>query len=261
MICIACGSDEAILAKSHVISNFVRKRLTGERGANGSRKFSFKWIGRSDLPNQDLPKPYLMCKKCDNILGATVERNTAQLLMPDNVDLFHEWRNLPILECQIHGVFDEPLPLGIYDYPLSQQFLVEKFALSTAWRALHALAKEDEKLSKDFLSSARGRRVNQSVISHLFDDAILEEAFYAALYYWPPKTVQFITGKDDEMPFAWVELGDQNEFLGVAVMFAYWVIVWPLFECEEHQRSEKLNRLNKICFLNWVASVRMQLCQ
>lgn len=200
-----------------------------------------------------------MCKKCDNTLGATVERSTAALLMPEKVDLFDEWRQLPILEHQIYGVFDEPLPLGVYDYPLPQQFLIKKFALSTAWRALHALAKDGEKLSKAFLSSARGGSVNQSVIRHLFGDAILENRLDASLYYWPPQTVRFITGKDDEMPFAWVELGDQNEFLGVAVMFAYWVIVWPLFECEPPQRSEKFNRLNRMCFLDWVAQVRMQL--
>ncbi|WPO48684.1 hypothetical protein [Pseudomonas sp. S1Bt23] len=259
MICIACGSNEETLAKSHVISNFVRKRLTGETGADGSRKFTFKWVDRNDLPKQDLPKPYLMCKKCDNTLGATVERDTAALLMPDNVDHFDAWRQLPILRHQICGVFDDPLNLGVYDYPLSQQFLIEKFALSTAWRALHALAKDGKSLSKAFLASARGRDINQSVIRNLFDDVSLENTFGASLYYWSPYTVQFITDKDDEMPFAWTELGDQNEILGVAVIFAYWAVVWPLFEYEPMQYFDKLDRLHKACFLDWIAQVRMQL--
>jgi len=63
--------------------------------------------------------------------------------------------------------------------------------------------------------------------------------FKASARCWPARKIsRAVYG---EMPFAWVELGDQNEFLGVAVMFACWMIVWPLFECELPRYSEKLN--------------------
>lgn len=259
MICIACGRKQQNLVNSHVIPNFVRKRLTGETKADGSKKFSFRWVGRKDLPKQDLPKPRLMCKSCDNNLGAKVEDGVAELLMPDNVEVFDEWNNLPILAHEISYVFDGPLTLGVYDYPPSKQVMIEKFSLSVAWRALHALAKDGEKYSLAFLSSERGVKIDQSVRHHLFSGAALQKSYDASIYYWPPGTVNFITNNSGDIPFAWAELGDDGEFLGVTVMFAYWVIVWPLIEGDKAQYSAKLNRLNKLCFMDWFAHVSRQL--
>lgn len=266
MICIACQTEKETLARSHVIPNFIRKRLTGEKRGDGSKKYSFRWIARKDLPRQDLPKPNLMCEKCDNVLGANVENGIAELLMPECVDAYEEWKKLPILPHEIDDVFDVPLTLGVYDYPLSKLWKLEKFALSVAWRALHDLAKNGAPLSSAFLDSGRGAHINQTVIRHLFHDDELPNPYYtlqttydARIFYWPPASVVIVTNKPDEMPFAWVELEDDAELLGVAVMFAYWVIVWPLFEHDGSQYIAKLNRLNKLCFLNWAGHVREQL--
>jgi hypothetical protein len=266
MICIACGTEKETLAKSHVVPNFIRKRLTGEVRENGSKKFSFNWVNRKDLPKQDLPKPNLMCEKCDSDLGARVENGIAELIMPNRVDLQKEWDKLDIYQHDINGVFDEPLKLGVYQLPIDAQLRVEKFALSVAWRALHDLSKNGELLSNQFLGTARGVDINKTVVSHLFYNDELPDPYYsleliydASIYYWSPKTVAFITGKDDEMPFAWAELSEGGEFLGVAVIFAYWVIVWPLFEHDGSQYPAKLKRLNKACFLDWVGQVNNQL--
>jgi len=266
MICIACGTEKETLAKSHVVPNFIRKRLTGEVRENGSKKFSFNWVDRKDLPKQDLPKPNLMCEKCDNDLGARVENGIAPLLMPSRVDVQEEWDKLEIFPHKINDVFDEPLTLGVYNHPLRDQWRLEKFALSVAWRALHDLSKNGELFSSEFLGSARGSDINKTVVSHLFYNDVLPDPYYtlgstcnASIYYWSPSTVAFITNKDDEMPFAWAELAEGGEFLGVAVIFAYWVIVWPLFEYEDSQYSAKLKRLNKACFLDWIGQVNNQL--
>lgn len=259
MICIACGKEQPDLVNSHVVPNFIRKRLTGEKKSDGSRSFSFRWVGRKDLSKQDLPKPRLMCKGCDNNLGAEVEDGIAELLMPDNVDSLEAWNDLPIFPHEIHGVFDTPLTLGVYDHPLNKQFMIEKFALSVAWRALHALAKDGEQHCGALLSSERGLSIDKSVRQHLFGGASLQNAYAPFIYYWPPRTVNFITNNSGDMPFAWAELGDEGEFLGVGVMFAYWVIVWPLFERDSSQYSAKLDRLNKLCFMDWFAHVCRQL--
>jgi hypothetical protein len=44
MICIACGIESEKLAKSHIVPNFVRKRLTGQLDNEGNKKFKYKWI-------------------------------------------------------------------------------------------------------------------------------------------------------------------------------------------------------------------------
>lgn len=259
MICIACDTDIDELAKSHVISNFVRKRMTGELGSNGSKQYKFKWVGRSDLPRQDLPKPYLMCKECDNLLGSIVERGAPPLLMPNDVENFGEWEKLPIKLAPLHGIFDDPLWLGVYDYPERQQTIINKFAISTAWRALHSMSKESRELSKGFLTSERGGNINKLVIGHLFKEQLLYGAPRATLYYLGPESVTFISNNDDEFPFAWAELGESEEFLGVAVMFAYWVILWPLFDYDPIYYFDKLEKLEKICFMDWAAKIKSEL--
>lgn len=75
MYCIKCEGDENKLAKSNIVQNFRRKRLTGDIDSTGAKKFKFRWIGRKDLPNQDLPKPKLMCEACDSELGEKAEKN------------------------------------------------------------------------------------------------------------------------------------------------------------------------------------------
>jgi hypothetical protein len=255
MICIACSKDHEKLASSHVISNFVRKRLAGIIREDGSKQYFFRWISQPKLPKQDLPKPALMCRECDSALGALVENEIAVLIMPSDVNVYAEWAKLPLSSVPIKGVFDSDFFLGVYNYQPERQWRIEKFALLTAWRALHAMHKDGLPLSTEFLESPRGGQINQHVLDHLFRNKKIEFGARAAFYYWSPYSVSVITGKDDEMPFAWTELGVAGEFLGVAVMFGYWVVVWPLFECEPDQVQEKLELLNRSCFLHWAAHV------
>ncbi|ARB27619.1 hypothetical protein B5P22_10150 [Pseudomonas tolaasii] len=207
-----------------------------------------------------------MCEKCDNDLGARVENKIAALLMPNSVDVYEEWKKLPIIPHDIHGIFDGPLTLGIYDYPINELWRLEKFALSIAWRALHDISKSGETFSKAFLGSSRGMNINNTVVRHIFyNDELpnpyhtLQTTYDAFIYYWSPRTIESITNKVDEMPFAWTEIAEDGEFLGVAVMFAYWVIVWPLFEHDGKQYPAKLKRLNKLCFWDWWGHVHKQL--
>lgn len=259
MLCIACGSAEKKLANSHVISRFIRMRLTGVLGEGGARTFSFKWIGRRDLPKQDLPKPKLMCIECDNRLGSLIEEKVIDLIMPKKLNSQSDWNTLPINAESISGLFDEPLYLGVYDHTLSQQFIVEKYALSVAWRALHAMAKDGREMSQRLLSSDRGKDINKAVVDYIFSDSMRLETHEAYFYYWPAETVRFISTKDDEIPFAWTEIGYKEELLGVSVIFGFWIIVWPLFKLGANQYEEKLAKLREISFVNWVGHVRQQL--
>ncbi|RDX38960.1 hypothetical protein DZA52_01610 [Vibrio campbellii] len=151
MICIACEKEFEKLAKSHVISNFFRKRMTGFYDDKGSKKFKFTWVGRRDLPKQDLPKSNLMCATCDGDLGSLVERDIPKLLMPADLERWDEWNKLPIESRAIDEVFDTPLWVGVYIYPQEHQSLLDRFAMSTAWRALHDMSSEGRALSTPFL--------------------------------------------------------------------------------------------------------------
>ena len=97
MICIACEKEFEKLAKSHVISNFFRKRMTGFYDDKGSKKFKFTWVGHRDLPKQDLPKPNLIFATCDSDLGSLVERDIPKLLMLADLERWDEWNKLPIV--------------------------------------------------------------------------------------------------------------------------------------------------------------------
>ncbi|MFD2642660.1 hypothetical protein [Pseudomonas japonica] len=243
------------MADSHVIPNFIRKRLTGEVSESGQKKFQFRWVGRKDLPKQDLPKPNLMCIECDSLLGSNIERHVPSLLMPSNVDEMSSWRTLPITPVEIHGVFETEFYLGRYDYDEPKSRVLEKFVISVAWRALHALKLDGEKYASEFLSSPHGSSINKQVCEHLFHGVDSDFVHTPFLYYWPPKSASLVSTKNDEMPFAWASLHDDGEFLGVAVIFAYWVVVWPLFDLESENYFSKIDLLNKTCFFDWVSEI------
>ncbi|MEC6899604.1 hypothetical protein [Photobacterium piscicola] len=263
MICIACEKEHEKLAKSHVISNLFRKRMTGFLDQNGSRRFEFKCVGRKDLPKQnlpkqDLPKPNLMCTECDRNLGSLVERYVSNLIMPQDIEDWEQWKKLPIKPTPLDGVFDTTLWVGTYDYPEKNKAILDRFALSTAWRALHDMQKEGHILSTNFLNSERGKKVNKLAKDYIFEGVKIGELRDASLYFLGPKSAKIISGQETEMPFAWTELGKDNEFLGVGVILGYWIILWPLFEFSPDY-FDKLKQLEKLCFINWVVKVRSDL--
>ncbi|WP_416140472.1 hypothetical protein ACM26W_08890 [Halomonas sp. HK25] len=259
MICIACGEEKEKLAKSHIVPNFVRKRLTGEPDNKGNKKFKFKWGGREDLPKQDLPKPYLMCKKCDNDLGAKVERDIAPFIMPDKVDDMASWDKLDIDTLDNVRVSGAPFHVGKYVCSNNEKSMLNKFSISVAWRALHAMAKDERPLSKKFLDSERGVKVNNAAINHIFNDEPPYDLYGATLYYLRPSPVPFITNQIDEYPFAWVELGGNQSDLGIGVIFGCWVIIWPLGNGGMSEYFDHLDRLEKECFESWLFQVRSEL--
>ncbi|TDM54404.1 hypothetical protein [Aliivibrio fischeri] len=258
MICIACEEEHEKLAKSHVISNLFRKRMTGFQDHNGSRKFEFKWVGRKDLPKQDLPKPNLMCTKCDSNLGSLVERYVSNLMMPKDIEDWQEWKKLPIKPTPLDEVFDTTLWVGTYDYPEKNKTILDRFALSTAWRALHDMEKEGRALSTNFLNSERGVKVNKLARDYIFKGVKAEDLRDASLYFMGPNSAKIMSGQETEMPFAWAELGEDNELLGIGVILGYWIILWPLFELSPDY-FDKLNQLERLCFINWVGKVKSDL--
>lgn len=116
--CISCHKlfTEKKMAQSHIIPNFVRKRLTGEVTSNGNKNYIFKWVNRKDLPSQDLPKPRLMCQSCDNKLGNLVEAKAVSLLLPHDVDDPKSWDNLPIKKTSIDHISSESIAVWKYMY-------------------------------------------------------------------------------------------------------------------------------------------------
>jgi hypothetical protein len=261
MICIACGLENEKLAKSHIVPNFVRKRLTGELDNEGNKRFKFKWVGRQDLPKQDLPKPYLMCKKCDNDLGAKVERDIAPFIMPDQVDDIASWDRLNIYIDTLDKVkvSGSSFHVGKYVCSNSEQLMLDKFSMSVAWRALHAMAKDGQPLSKKFLETVRGEKVNNTAINHIFNDKPPYDLYGASFYYIRPHSVLFITNEIDEYPFAWAELGTNQSDLGIAVIFGCWVIIWPLGGGGMAEYFDHLDSLEIECFESWLFQVKSDL--
>ena len=259
MFCIACQKKREKLAKSHVIPNFIRKRIAGELDKQGHKRYKFNWIDRQDLPKQDLPKPNLMCQECDSKLGDLIENKMASLIMPPNVDDLEQWKSMPIEPFSLDEVFDSQFFVGKYRYPLAESELLRKFATSVAWRALHSMKLEDRKLSTQFLNSQRGKNIDGSVRRYVFENEDMTEILPAQLYYLGHNFANFLTDKDDEMPFGWAELGESEEILGVGVILGYWIILWPVFESKPIEYFDKLVRLEQICFINWVAEFRSQL--
>lgn len=259
MTCIACNSTQEKLVESHVISKFIRNRLTSYLDSKGEKRYRFTWVNREGLPTQDLPKPYLMCKSCDNKLGSDVEEKVPVLLIPNHINKFTEWEKLPIEAKAIDGVFPTTLWLGEYRYQESESNILNRFSISIAWRALHEMSKTGGLCSRRFLESERGQKLNNLARNFIFRNSSRGILPLAFLYYMGPNTPKLITGSDIDIPFAWTELGSSNEFLGVSVIMGHWIILWPLFELHIDTYFEKMVLLEKACFIEWVGFLKSKI--
>lgn len=259
--CISCQKmfTELEMAHSHIIPNFVRKRLTGELTSNGNKKYRFKWVNRRDLPLQDLPKPRLMCQSCDHKLGHLVEEKAVSLLLPHDVDDPKSWDILPIKNTSIDHINSESIAVRKYRYPNAETETLSKLSLSIAWRALHSMARENMMLSNRFINSERGKLIDKRVREYIFNNEMLSDVLPPYLYYLGPNFSIYLSNKNNEMPFAWAELGENDCVLGVGVVFGYWLVLWPLFDSPNYEYFDHLERLEKICFAIWFKNIKSDL--
>lgn len=254
MTCIYCHQTVP-LSDSHVISKFLRKRLTGiDRGAKGT-KYEFRWRGQAGI-TQDLPKPKLMCSVCDG--GFTAEGRVPQFILPKG-DLTDpgRWATLP-LHDHVLPVHIAGAPMIVQEYQLDDaqdECDLDQFSVLTAWRALHAMAHDLNPDAVNFLQSTDGVRTDAATI------AFLRQAqpgmhrlfpYLAKLYFLGPCSAAAVTGADDTMPFAWTFLQGEKQ-CGIAVVFAFWMIVWPLLPDNDSRRDS--NELSQLAFVDWHAKL------
>lgn len=222
IMCIRCRNNKAT-AKSHVIPNSIRKRMFGEEFEQG-KKFSFKYIGRKELPTQDFPKPHLMCVPCDNKFGADIERDLPSLLMPVKVDDPNEWEKLGLIQLD-HGPFKA--------YPTRFQPILEKNAALISWKVMHEVAINEKPDLLDFLKSPDGQKLDFAMLDFI-DKGSLKSSDVQLKnpVFWKiePKTAAAITGKCDELPVSWRVLYDHGkpETASIFAVFGLWVVGWQL---------------------------------
>lgn len=260
MNCICCGSPNNIV-DSHVISKFIRMAITGVKTSNG-KKFDFQWCGRRGLPRQDLPKPKLLCSTCDNRFGQTIEGPASKILLP-NGDMGSQnvWESLPYskttMPFQIAG---KDFKVGEYQIDRDDHdCALRKFSVLTAWRALHAMGVSGDIDAVNFLASVNGKKVQDETVSFLNkvgSETYLHFPYHALLYFLGPNHAATITGKKDEVPFAWTFLQSDNQS-GIAVILGFWVIVWPLLPDGDPRRNA--HELLRLTFVDWHAHVMQQL--
>lgn len=254
MNCICCKTDDKPI-ESHIISKFIRNRVTGV-GTGKDKKFVFQW-SRGGKPRQDLQKRKLMCARCDNEAGSAIESLVADLLIPSNPSSIAAWEELPFDYVTVIYIDIYPLNVGVYEYG-NQTFQngIAAFSLLTAWRALHAIAQDAYPNAVSFLDSQLGKSIDEAV-SRYFHDVhtsrqVKAPPMKAHLYFMGPRSVRNITRANDEMPFAWALL-EKDGVLGIGVAFAYWVVLWPLFDESRNHRA--MRELKKMCFIDWHAQI------
>lgn len=260
MTCICCKTNSACV-DGHIISKFIRNRVTGIDAVVGKRvvgkRYKFRWQGEKK-PTQDLQKRALMCAKCDNGVGAAIERRAASLLMPIDPSSPAQWEKMPLVSDQLLTLCGAPFRLAYYDYESClDQDCLDAFALLTVWRALHALALDGNAPATKYLNSPKGKAKSNEIGDFLLDAHTTNEIGLpplptAVLYYQGPRTTMFLSAKNDEMPFAWSVL-EGEEPLGVAVLFGFWVILWPFFD--EQDEPEKYEVFKTKCFVDWYGQI------
>ncbi|WP_199153805.1 hypothetical protein [Chromobacterium sp. ASV23] len=223
--CIKCLTKPAD-ADSHVVPNSIRKRLYGEK-KNASKKFSFSYVGRPDLPTQDFPKPKLMCRECDSKFGSDLEKTLPQLLMPADVDSPESWNELGLIPLD-HGPFK--------DYPPKVKPLLKRNAALIAWKVMHAVARDGKApdLSK-FLHSPDGQALDREMLSFITQPdwkpstISLKEP---VLWKIEPKTAAALTREEDELPISWTVNYEpqQPKTAIIFAVFGFWIVGWQLPE-------------------------------
>lgn len=255
MICIYCREPGRDMANSHVISKFFRNRLTGIVDQEGKKRYSFQWIGRPDLPKQDLPKPNLLCIEHDNKFGDVIEGLASSLIIPDKSYFLEKtvappnWRGAE-LDLSTGGL--RPISVAYYASPDHvEDDAVSRFAVLTAWRALHALRLDNVEAVIAFLASEEGMRVNDETIAFL--DVTKKEAdllypYGAQFYLVGPRFARDITGSDEDMPFSYQYLERDGQRC-IVVLMGFWIIIWPLM----HQDDPKLDiyQIRQMVFIDW----------
>ena len=260
MKCICCEREGSIV-DSHIISNFIRKAITGIDTPNG-KKFQFRYVGRQDLPKQDLPKPKLLCENCDSKFGSLIERPAASVLIPTgDLTSISVWNQLPLDYVNILEIGGQPLTAAQYRVENDvKECALFKFKVLTAWRALHAMNANGDRDAVDYLASDEGQRLQESTI-HFLNKAdhtnFLHFPYYSQLYLFGPRSAATISGADDEVPFAWtiVRSGEQ---VGIAVILGYWVILWSLLS--DYDPRSNFRELLIPTFVDWHAKVNRSLC-
>ncbi len=262
MKCICCVDSENLI-ESHVISKFVRMAITGIDAKN-AMKYSFQWCGRRDLPRQDLPKPKLLCDECDNGFGGTIENPASTILLPaGHLGQISTWNKLA---CKTRAM---SLPLGknsmeVWEYQIDEpdrDCVLRKFSVLTAWRALHAMARDGQEDVAHFMRSEDGSRIQRAAVDFLTtadQESYLFFPYLASLYFLGPASAATISGADDEVPFAWSFLETETEF-AVAVIMGFWVIVWPLLPDSDSRRNS--SALLHAVFVDWHAQVHRKLVE
>lgn len=222
-ICIKCLVNPAD-ADSHVVPNSIRKRMFGEQRKNG-KKFAFFYIGRPKLPDQDFPKPKLMCRTCDSEFGSGLEKNLPELLMPADVDDQNSWNKLGLID-----LYNSPFK----DYPPAVQPLLQRNAALIAWKVLHAVARDGQTPDlSNFLKTPDGKALDHAMLHFIIQQALPRATISLkapVLWKIEPKTAAVITGKDDELPISWAVIYESGkpEAASIVAVFGLWIVGWQL---------------------------------
>jgi hypothetical protein len=261
--CVCCGSNSNIV-HSHVISNFIRKAITAIQ-TPGSEKFHFRWHGQS-IPTQDLPKPKLMCNSCDEGFGNTIETPAAKLLLPNSelpsLTTVPDSRSTIQLREFPFEIGDQSFKAGEYQFIRDEDDCVMcKFSVLTAWRALHAMAREGNEGTLKFLATEDGKKVCNETLEFLKTTGPKSYLFFpylAPLYLLGPNSAAAVTGANDEVPFAWAFIQFKEQSC-VSVILGYWVIIWPLLPDMDPRRNYA--ELARGTFIDWHGEVMRQFRQ
>lgn len=263
MKCILCDQEKELI-DSHIISKFIRKRLTGV-DTGKSTVFKYRYFDQPKPFSQDLPTENLMCGACDSCMGNKIEKRAAELMIPKgDLSIPETWESMNMRIRKLTFVPSKgPIndPFKVWSFQIENDvddLILKRFAVLTAWRALHEMSRNGKQEVVDFLASDDGNVLNKKTIVFLESGDVAESAFFpyfATFDFLGPLSAVGITGKDDEMPFVWsfIKLGEQS---AVAVMLGYWVIVWPLLPDGDSRRN--FREVLKFTFVDWHAIVAQQ---